>query len=111
MVLLGGCDLVLLAGMVLTLVTGFPANRGLLPRLDGTLQWIQCLCNIRVIGSISNSSDYKLWYVWNIFHFGRVLFVLVLKGNILLVIVKIFHFGRVLRSWKRFSGYFTLGGC
>ena len=37
-----------------------------------------------------------------------MLFVLVLKGNILLVIVKIFHFGRVFSSWKRFSGYFTL---
>ena len=86
---------------------------GLLPQLDGTLQWIQCLCNIRVIGSISNSSDYKLWYIviWKIFHFGRVLFVLVLKGNILLVIVRIFHFGRVFQSGKRFSGYFTLGGC
>ena len=36
--------------------------------------------------------------------------MLVLKGNILLVIVRIFHFGRVLSSWKRFSGYFTLGG-
>ena len=76
------------------------------------------LCNIRVIGSISNLSDHKLWYIviWKIFHFGRVLFVLVLKGNILLVIVRIFHFGegvafleavfrlfhfgRVLRFWK-----------
>ena len=29
----------------------------------------------------------------------------------LLIIVKIFHFGRVFRSWKRFSSYFTLGGC
>ena len=96
MVHLGGCDLVLLAGMVLTLVTGVSSKPGLLPRLDGTLQWIQCLCNIRVIGSISNSSNHKLWYIviWKIFHFGRVLFVLILKGNILLVIVRIFHFGR-----------------
>ena len=74
---------------------------------------IQCLCNIRVIGGISNSSDYKLWntVIWKIFHFGRVLFILVLKGNILLVIVRIFHFGRVFQSGKRFAGYFTLGGC
>ena len=86
---------------------------GLLPQLDGTLQWIQCLCNIRVIGSISNSSDYKLWYIviWKIFHFGRVLFVLVLKGNILLVIVRIFHFRRVFPSGKPVFCYFTLGGC
>ena len=90
---------------------------GLLPRLDGTLQWIQCLCNIRVIGSISNSSDYKLRYIVICkIHFGRVLFVLVLKGNIcacycknislwegVLVpeaVFRLFHFGRVLRFWK-----------
>ena len=69
--------------------------------LDGTLQWIQCLWNIRVIGSVSNAFDYKLWYSFQkIFHFGRVLLNLVLKGNILLVIVRIFHFGRVFWSEK-----------
>ena len=34
-----------------------------------------------------------------IFHFGRVLLVMFLKGNILFVIVRIFHIGRVWWSW------------
>ena len=37
--------------------------------------------------------------------------MMVLKGNILLVIVRIFHFGRMLRSGKPVFCYFNLGGC
>ena len=89
-----------------------PCKPHMLLRLDGTLQWIQCLWNIRVISSIFNAFDYKLWYsFWKIFYLGRVLHRLVLKGNILLVIVRIFHFGRVFGSWKTVFCYFTLGGC
>ena len=72
------------------------------------LQWIQCLWNIRVISSISNAFDNKLWYSFQkIFHFGRVLLIMVLKGIIVVIIVKIFHFGRVLWSGKPFFCYFT----
>ena len=91
----------------------FSCESGLLLGLDCALKWEQCLCNIRVIGSISNSSDNKLWYIFRkIIHFGRVLLVMVLKGNIWLVIVSIFHFGRV--NWSgnhNIFCYFTLGGC
>ena len=56
--------------------------------------------------------DYKLWNSFQkIFNFGRVLLEMVLKGNILLVIVRIFHFGRVLQCQNDVSSYFTLGGC
>ena len=111
MVHLGACDLVLYR---YGLDTGHwvPCNPHLLPGLDGPLQWNQCLSNIRVIGSIFNASDYKLWYHFGmIFDFGRVLLIMVLKGNILLVIVRIFDFGRVLQCWNDVSCYFTLGWC
>ena len=125
MVHLGGCDLVLLAGMVLTLLTGSPANLVCFFGLMALFSGYSVSAIIRVIGSISNSSDYKLRYTfWKIFHFGRmwwsrkwifqfgrVLLIMVLKGNILLVIVRIFHFGRVLWSRKPVFCYFTLGGC
>ena len=107
---LGGCGLVLLAGMVLTL--------GPLQTSSASWAWWHssvdtvCLWNIRVESNISNAFDFNLWYRFQkIFHFGRVLLVMVLKGNILLVIVRIFHFGRVFRSQKMVFCYFTLGGC
>ena len=63
------------------------------------------------MGSISNASDYKLWYSFGmIFHFARVLHIMVLKGNILVVIVRIFHFGMVLQSGNDISCYFTFEG-
>ena len=112
MVHLGGRGLVLLMAMALTLVTRSPANLVCFLGLDGALQWNQCLWNIRIIGSISNASDYKLCYSFRlIFHFVRVLLIMVLKGNIVLVIVRIFHFGRVLWSRNASFCYFTLGGC
>ena len=46
---------------------------GLFPWLEGAPQWNQCLCNVRVIGSISNTFDDKLQYNnLGIFHFGSV---------------------------------------
>ena len=94
MVHLGGCGLVLLADMVLTLITESPANLicflGLMALFSGT----NVSEIIRVIGSISNASDYKLWYSFRlIFHFERVLLIMVLKGNIVLVIVRISTLG------------------
>ena len=49
---------------------------GLFPGLEGTSQWNHCLCNVRVIGSISIASNdqfrYRLWLGMRIFLFGRM---------------------------------------
>ena len=85
--------------------------------LDSTLQWNQYLCNIKVLGSISNTFDDMVWYTFiRIFHFWRVLWSC--KRNIFIIVVvtvcvlvRIFLFGRVLKSWKLWTCYFTLGVC
>ena len=49
---------------------------GLFPWLEGAPQWNQCLCNVRVIGSISSTSNDQFWHRFllreRIFLFGRV---------------------------------------
>ena len=65
-------------------------------------QYLQLIWSQALVQFLENISLWKDVVVREVnISLGRVLLVMVLKGNILLVIVRIFHFGRVLRFCKQ----------